>query len=425
MYLSGSKWNLRKKRRRSRPIRILSLLVIIAGVVYIWQFYVPTAPPLFIPTPTPTRSPASYVLEAGSLYEAGKLTQAELAYHEAIKADPREPAHYVELARVRMFMGDYEGAEEAARDALVLEPDLAIAHAFLGWSLDFLSGELRDEDTLAAGEKLAEALREVEAGYDLNPNVPEVRAFYAEVLMDIDIQNYERALENARAAILLDNTSLEGHRALAYVWELTGNRELALESYLTARSLNPNLPPLHIDIGNMLRALGDIDGARESYLNAVALSPISTQPLTLLVQLYAGVGEYGVASQYARQAVELDPANPRLRGNLGRMYYHNGALEEAIAEFNFAIRGGQAPEGIWVDGLSLRPDDFRILEYYYTYGLALAKQGVCEEAIQIFEAILLTAPEDEIAVFNAEEGLVICGQLERTPTPEGEDTAGS
>jgi tetratricopeptide (TPR) repeat protein len=421
MYLSGSKWNTKKRRQRSRPWRILALLILIAGAVYIWQFFIPSTPPLFIPTPTPTRSPASFVLEAESLFEAGRLAQAELAYIEAIKADPREPLHYVELARVRMFMGNYEGAEEAARDALVLEKDLAIAHAFLGWSLDFISGELRGEDRLAAEEMLAEALREVETGFDLNPNVPEVRAFYAEVLLDSDIQNYEKALENARAAISLDNTKLEGHRALAYVWELTANRELALESYLTARSLNPYLPSLHIDIGNMLRSLGDIDGARESYLNAIALSPTSTEPLTLLVQLYAGVGEYGVASQYARQAVELDPINARLRGNLGRMYYHNGALEEAIAQFNFAIRGGQTPEGVWVEGVKMNREDFRILEYYYTFGLALAKQGVCEEAIQIFEAILNIAPDDEIAAFNAEEGLVICGQLERTPTPEAGD----
>ena len=182
---------------------------------------------------------------------------------------------------------------------------------------------------------LAEALREVEKGFDLNANVSEVRAFYAEVLLDLDIENYERALENARAAIALDNTSLEAHRSLGYVWEVTGNRELALESYVTARSLNPNLPSLHIDVGNMLRALADIDGARESYLNAVALSPTSTEPLTLLVNLYAGFGEYGVASQYARQAVELNPASPRLRGNLGRMYYHNGAIEEAIARIQF------------------------------------------------------------------------------------------
>ena len=110
MYLSGSKWNMRKKRRRSRPWRILWLLILIAGVIYIWQFYVPATQPFFIPTPTPTRSPASFMLEAESLFEAGKLDQAEQAYLQAIRANPREPAHYVELARVRMFKADEDGS---------------------------------------------------------------------------------------------------------------------------------------------------------------------------------------------------------------------------------------------------------------------------------------------------------------------------
>ena len=151
MYLSGSKWNMRKRRQRPRPWRILALLSLIAGMVYIWQIYVPSTPPLFIPTPTSTRSPASFVLEADSLFDAGKLDQAEKAYQEAIKANPREPAHYVALARVRMFKGDYANAEQAARDALVLEPDLAIAHAYLGWALDFRSVELRSEDRARGG----------------------------------------------------------------------------------------------------------------------------------------------------------------------------------------------------------------------------------------------------------------------------------
>ncbi len=243
--------------------------------------------------------------------------------------------------------------------------------------------------------------------------------------MDSSVDNYEQALAEARAALALDAKSLEANRALAYVWELTGNRELALQYYETARSINPNLPRIHIDIGNMLRALNDIDGARASYLNAVSLAPTWTEPLTLLVQLYAGVGEYGIASQYARQAVDLDPGNAKLRGNLGRMYYHNGVYDEAIAQFNLAIRGGPSPEGVDVTGLQISGDP-RVLEYYYTYGLALAKSGICDkETIDIFTAILQLAPEDEIAVFNAEEGLVLCGELERTPTPETTPAAGS
>lgn len=423
MYLSGSKWNLRRKRRRSSPWRILLILVFIAAAVYFWQIYIPTIPPPFIPTPTPTRSPASYVLEAESLFEAGKLNQAEEAYLEAIVADPREPAHYIELARVRMFAGKFEEAETSARDALVLNPDSALAHAFLAWSLDFQAGDA--EDPVIKNELLVAALLAAETAADINPNLAEAQAIFAEILIDTNLENYEDALEHARSAVAIDNTSLEAHRALAYVWEMTGNRELALESYLAARSLNSFLPRLHLDIGNMMRAMGDYDGARESYLNAVALSPTSTEPLTYLVQLYAGIGEYGVAGQYARNAVELDPANPRLRGNLGRMYYHNGVLDEAIIQFNLAIRGGQSLEGVWVDGLPLKKEDLRIVEFYYTFGLALAKRNLCEEAIQIFEAILLTVPDDEIAVFNAQEGLILCGELERLPTPTPESTPAS
>jgi len=423
MYLSGSKWNVRRKRKRSSPLRIIGLLLIIAAMVYFWQVYVPAVPTPFIPTPTPTRSPASFVLEAETFFEAGKLQLAAEAYKQAISIDPREPAYYIELARVYMYAGEYTEAEAAARDALVLDENSALGYAFLGWSLDFQAGSAGD----SAPDLLGQARDAVEKAMDINPNIPEVRAFHAEVLIDSNIDNYEQALEEARAAVALDSQSLEANRALAYVWELTANRELALESYEAARNINPNLPRLHIDIGNMLRALNDVDGARQSYLNAVALAPTWTEPLTLLAQLYAGVGEYGIASQYASQAVDLDPGNARLRGNLGRMYYHNGVYDEAIAQFKLAINGGTSPEGVPVEGLKISGDP-RVLEFYYTYGLAMAKQNLCDgpnEAVDILSAILQLAPDDEIAVFNAEEGLVLCGELERTATPESTPGAGS
>jgi tetratricopeptide (TPR) repeat protein len=182
MYLSGSKWNMRKKRRRRNPWRILLLLVLIAGGIYLWRFYVPTVPPLFVPTPTPTRSPASYVLEAESLFQSGKLEQAETSYLEAVEVDPREPDHYIQLARVRMFAGDYAGAETAARDALVLDPENGLAHAILAWSLDFQAGEAEDVETQSA--KLSEAVQSIDRALSLNPNSALVNAYAAEIIID-------------------------------------------------------------------------------------------------------------------------------------------------------------------------------------------------------------------------------------------------
>jgi len=108
MYLSGSKWSMRKKRRRrSRPGWIFILIVMISGVVYINQIVVPVTPPLFIPTPTPTRDPESFVNEAVSYFNEGKLSKAIDSYKQAILTDPVNPSNYVNLARVQILAGQY------------------------------------------------------------------------------------------------------------------------------------------------------------------------------------------------------------------------------------------------------------------------------------------------------------------------------
>ena len=123
MYLSGSKWNMRKKRRRSNPFRVLILILLIAAAIYFERVIVPSIPPPFVPTPVPTRSSASFVLEAESLFEAGKLAQAEIAYNEAIGANPHEPDFHLNLARIQVFSGKYDEAEESASNAVLIEPN--------------------------------------------------------------------------------------------------------------------------------------------------------------------------------------------------------------------------------------------------------------------------------------------------------------
>jgi len=139
MYLSGSKWNVRRKRPRLNVGRLVLLVALIAGAVYVERFLVPTVPPLFVPTATPTRSPATYALEAESFFQAGKLGQAEQSYRQAIEANPQDADLYVALARVLVFSERWDEAETQARNALLIDPDLAAAHAILGWALDFHS----------------------------------------------------------------------------------------------------------------------------------------------------------------------------------------------------------------------------------------------------------------------------------------------
>lgn len=407
MYLSGSKWNTKKKRKRSRPFVILVLVLLIAGLIYVERIIVPTVPPLFVITPTPTRSPASFVMEAESLFQSGKLTQAERSYEEAISIDPDGAAYYTELARIQVFKGEYEEAVTNASNAVLLDPNSAKAKAVLGWAQDFQGN-------------LVDALGNVERGLDLDPDSALIHAYYAEVLIDYDIGSFEQAVEEAETAVRLDPNLMEAHRSLGYVWEMTGNYDLAYEAYQTALRINPNLSTLHLAVGNMYFNQGDTGRAIDSYLQASVLAPLDVTPLRLITQAYARVGEFGKASQYATNAVEIDPSNPRLHGDLGRMYYKNDDYESAIREFSLVVRGGRAESGEQVEPLPLDPADLLVVEFYYTYGLALAKADKCELAIPISEVLIRGVPDNEFAIVNAQEILVICGELEPTATPEAE-----
>ncbi len=67
--------------------------------------------------------------------------------------------------------------------------------------------------------------------------------------------------------------------------------------------------------------------------------------------------------------------------------------------------------------------------YYYLYGLLLARENRCAEALSIAQALIANVPADDSAVANAEVMILICEDLainpptatplpEATPTPE-------
>ena len=86
MYLHGSKWSMNRRKRKVHPFRLAVLLVLIGGAVYVNQVVVPQTPPLFLPTPTATRDPASYVTEGQTMFAEGKIAKAIQAYQEAVRA---------------------------------------------------------------------------------------------------------------------------------------------------------------------------------------------------------------------------------------------------------------------------------------------------------------------------------------------------
>ncbi len=402
-----TRWSMTRKRYRVNWFSVSILIILIGMAIYVERVIIPTIPPPFVPTPTPIRSPESYVVEAEAAFSKGKLLQAIELYQQAIQADPQNDMLYVALARVQNFAGRYEEAQASAEAALLLNANNPRAHAMRAWALG-LQG-----DYLGAEAAVKRAL-------ELEPNSGLAHAVYTEILIDSflggvgSFANLEKAIEESRLAISLAPNTIEAHRARGYVLEATANYEEAIKEYQAALAINPNIPDLHLALGRNYRALQMYDLAIEAFTRANALNPADPMPDLLISRTWASVGEFAKAAQYAESAVKDSPANPRLRGNYGVMLYRSGDWAEAAVQLGLAIHGGRTEQGETIESLPLTLD-VRIVEYYFTYALALARLNRCSEAIPIANLILGRVPADEIAVTNARQALQICERSLSTP----------
>lgn len=410
MYLRGSKWKMTKRRRKpANPLTILLLVALIGGGLYFNQVVVPAMPAPFAATPTITRSPESFLNEAESYFKEGKLVLAIDSYQQAILADPGNPGPFLDLARAQIYTGDYQNAKINAENAALLNPDNSQAHAIRAWALNSM------------GESL-EAEAAVKKAIEFDPNNALAYAIYTEILLDRgNYDDVEAAIAKSRKAQELAPSALETYRARGYVLLYTGNYAEAVQEYKSAIAINDKLWDLHYSLGAAYRLNGEYDLAVNELLNAVALNPTNTEIITELSRTHSTQGEYPKAIQYAEQAVAIDPSQARLHGNLGVLLYKNGDYAGAIKELSLVVHGGTTEEGVAVKGVPLEPGTVAD-NYYSIYALSLTKSDRCGEALPVLQLILSNIAEDEVAYYNATEGMNYCMETLGTPMPRAEAT---
>lgn len=406
-----------KRRKPFNVFRIVFLAGVVGIAIYVNQVIIPTVQPLGIPTLTPTRDPEAYITDAEQLFKQGKLSQAIDAYSQVVHARPKDAASYIAMARAQVWFGKYADAQKSAEYALLLNPNNSTAHAVRGWALDF------QHDYLASQTSIKRAL-------ELDPNNPLAHAYYAELLADQYGSNtgpfdaIQTAIEESKTALALGPTLLEAHRARGYILYMTQNYVEAISEYQAAIAINKNIEDLQLNLGLNYRALDVNDKAVEAFSSASALNPVDPLPNLYISRVYAGTGQYAKALQYAQQAVKIAPADSSFHGNLGVMFYRNFQYAEAAQELTFVIKGGALDDGTPITPLELT-DSQRIAEYYFIYGLTLAKLRPprCAEALPIAQQILAKLPGDETSVFNANEIVRLCTQTtQATPVAGGSET---
>lgn len=339
----------------------LFVVLILAGIWLIRSVQQGDVKPLFLPTATPTRFAASFTLEGDAHFTAGKLEAAIDAYNDAAAVDPNNAEVWAQLSRVQTYstalivqrediLARLDESILSAEKAVELNPDSSYAHAVhafaLNWKASYTSEDRARQSLLQKSEQ--EAVRAIQLD---NTNVL-AQAFYAEVL--VDQQKWTQAQQVIEQAVAADPSLMDVHRVHAYVLESLGEYALAIESYDKAIAIAPNMTFLYLRAGAGYRRLAfespNEDVQRQLFEKSLEyfaqtarinqqLGVNDPAPYISIARTYSQMGEFFIAIRNIQKAIEFEPANPVLYGELGVLYHKNRNYETGILAFKCAIKG--------------------------------------------------------------------------------------
>lgn len=142
---------------------------------------------------------------------------------------------------------------------------------------------------------------------------------YVSVLMTIGARlkcdmKLDRALAVFRAALTMSNTAAT-HGEIGHTLQLLRQNVEAAYHYSIAIRMQPDYAQCHANLGHVLREIGDLNGARSSFLNAVRIRP-SAEDYTNLACLSKDLSAVVDAIQYFRLALQIKPEDENVYCNL-------------------------------------------------------------------------------------------------------------
>jgi len=181
---------------------------------------------------------------------------------------------------------------------------------------------------------------------------------------------FPKAMVAAHRAIKLDETSAEGHSALAMLVLFDFKFKESEEEFRRAIELNPNYATAHHWFGNsLLVTLGRFDEAIKEGERAVELDPLSLIINADLGSTLMIARRYDEAIAQLRRTLALDGNFGYAHWNLGEALYLKGDIPAAISEYEKA---------------AALDDDPQILALL---GRAYADTGKREQALEILQKL--------------------------------------
>jgi tetratricopeptide (TPR) repeat protein len=445
----------------------LWVVMLLGGIWILQQVNRGDIQPLFLPTPTPTRTIDSWIMEGDANFTAGNLDAAIRAYQRAVEVDPDNAETWAKLSRIQTYSSAFLitneekkarllEAVDSADQAVEISPDYSTAYAIRAFAHDWSA-----DSNFHTAEEVQEYLRLAEQdalrALQLDGANTLALAFYAEVLLDQ--QKWDQAQINIEQALAQNDSLMDVHRVYASVLETLGQYNLAITEYDKAIAIEPNFTFLHLRAGANYRRLAfeipNLEAARPVYEKSLEyfekaarineqLGVQDPTPYLSISRTYSQLGEFFIAARNVQKALEYQPTNADIYGQLGIVYFRSRNYETSIFSLKCATYGCSGEDSckgrgldrcfpdlnenpVDVTGLALSPNT---IVYYYTYGSVLSalsrpRDNNCGEAMQVMRDVRveLNANSDDYAdsqqtiISIVQAGEAICQSLAEGGTP--------
>ena len=281
-------------------------------------------------------------------HQAGRLSEAEVAYREMLAVDPDniDALHF--LGVIFHQRGEHGRAAELISRALSRNTSNAPAHNNLGNALgaqgrlneavvcylnalaldpEYVDALLNLGAALRAQGKLDRAVACYKRALALAPNVPAANAGLQDVLRDQS--NVEKTAIGDKTPTLQPG-SCEWHFNQGNSHKDQARWGDAVASYERALLLTPDFSPAYVNLGNVLNVQGKPDQAIACYRKAIVIEPDLLEAHHNLADVLRDQNRLNEAIPCYEKVLALRPDLPEAHCGLGHVFRNQGRLNEVL-----------------------------------------------------------------------------------------------
>ena len=257
-------------------------------------------------------------LLANAYLAVNELEKAAPLFDRALSLDPDNQQLLLRFVETSVSAGNPEPAVSALADRAAENPDDVSANALL--VLVYMrTGEL--EKARVAAQQIKSNIADNGLPYNLTAAI-----YLAE-------QDFDNARAELEQALSVDEDFYPAYINLARLDRQQGRMQDAADRYRTVLQRNEGLLEAQLELAEVMRDLGDLDGALAVLGDAIEANPEAPQPLALEVDLLIRQGRTEQALIRAREFDQRLPRNPVIVEALAKAQAANDQLANAAATY--------------------------------------------------------------------------------------------